>query len=214
MGRRGTGKTYLLHMLERQLSHEKCCIVHIDCRTLRTWNVDNRSHLDSYDVSRIGLHFFWNFLREVCLSIRRCPYFKTGLFNSKHPIDAIENLSTITAVPEQYEQQNEASISRKKKLSGVFSSATSISWGFENGHDGKIQQNISYEVTEQIRPTEIYNAFNAELEQYKVHVYILIDEWSFMPPDIQPYIADLIKQCLLPCKWICLKAIPHNANCA
>jgi len=45
-------------------------------------------------------------------------------------------------------------------------------------------------------------------------VWLLLDEWSEIPLDIQPYLADLLRRCVLPLSNITLKvaAIEHRSN--
>jgi hypothetical protein len=45
-------------------------------------------------------------------------------------------------------------------------------------------------------------------------VWLLLDEWSEIPLDIQPYLADLLRRCVLPIAGITLKiaAIEHRTN--
>lgn len=45
-------------------------------------------------------------------------------------------------------------------------------------------------------------------------VWLLLDEWSEVPLDIQPYLADLLRRCVLPLAAVTLKiaAIEHRSN--
>ena len=45
-------------------------------------------------------------------------------------------------------------------------------------------------------------------------VWLLLDEWSEIPLDIQPYLADLLRRCVVPLAGITLKvaAIEHRSN--
>lgn len=45
-------------------------------------------------------------------------------------------------------------------------------------------------------------------------VWILLDEWSEIPLDLQPYLADLLRRCVIPIRKITLKiaAIEHRCN--
>ncbi len=47
-------------------------------------------------------------------------------------------------------------------------------------------------------------------------VWLLLDEWSEIPLDIQPYLADLLRRCVLPLSKMTLKvaAIEHRSNFA
>ncbi|MCX6131966.1 MAG: hypothetical protein NTX25_23285, partial [Proteobacteria bacterium] len=45
-------------------------------------------------------------------------------------------------------------------------------------------------------------------------IWILLDEWSSVPPDLQPYLADMIRRCILPVRGIVVKiaAIEYRSN--
>jgi hypothetical protein len=45
-------------------------------------------------------------------------------------------------------------------------------------------------------------------------IWLLIDEWSELPVELQPYLADLLRRTVLPISGVTLKlaAIEHRSN--
>ncbi len=73
-----------------------------------------------------------------------------------------------------------------------------------------VQRERTLDYTEALRDTvvfaEVANLLDRALQALEIsNLYILIDEWTAIPPDVQPYVAEFIKRALFPSNRITVK---------
>ena len=84
-------------------------------------------------------------------------------------------------------------LSKTPSLTGQFAASQGLTIAEENtkGMAGKLRHRVNFGAIGQTAARIV--------DAMKPHrVWILLDEWSAIPLDIQPYVADLIRRCLLP----------------
>lgn len=53
--------------------------------------------------------------------------------------------------------------------------------------------------------SDVARALNEALEALGLNMLLLVDEWTAIPTDVQPFVADFVKRTLLPCHRVTLK---------
>lgn len=91
---------------------------------------------------------------------------------------------------------------------GISASGPSISLNIDASEGAASTDEYSY--TEALRETivysEIYQVLDMALESMNVdHLVLLIDEWTSIPTDLQPFIAEFLKRSVLPSRRITVK---------
>jgi hypothetical protein len=133
--------------------------------------------------------------------------------------DAISEVRIIGSLETETDQKS--SWTKKSQLSGDFTAASSPKLNVKIGEDNEQSQNS--EIREKRQGTEQswidFNFFTQCIRQVAAfaaprRIWLLIDEWSTVPPDIQPYLADLIRRSMLNVPNITVKiaAIEHRST--
>ncbi|HEY5054570.1 MAG TPA: hypothetical protein VII58_00325, partial [Acidobacteriaceae bacterium] len=83
--------------------------------------------------------------------------------------------------------------------------------------DSKAQESSSsyrFEYSDKVIFPSISAPLKSVLGIYAAHLYILIDEWSSLPLDVQPYLAEFIKRSFLPLSSVTVKiaSLEYRSN--
>lgn len=223
-GRRGTGKTHVLNYLADNREQVGDAVVVTDLR-----NIGSSAGLYA-DASVPLPERATRLLVDTLLSIHATLYEffvelseELDLSQSGPALDRLADAITEVKVVGSVETIESESHSKEQKtgtrFSTTFSPAPSISIEHDNkkSHSNSRQGTISRSGREQL-----YVNFGATGAAFRDlvscmqgrHLWVLLDEWSSIPQDLQPYLADLIRRTLFSVQGIIVKiaAIEHRSN--
>ncbi len=215
-GRRGTGKTHLLTVLRQARRAAMEIAIQLDMRNLGSVG-------GIYADSSIPLTE-----RATRLLIDVLATVHTRLFEEAIEHDALVNLGvTGNALDELFEAHSAVKVvgtttvdvtasaenasSAESKLG--FSAAVtgqSFSGDIKAGDSEKEAVSAKKSVTGKEVPRVNFGSVGSALRRVvetlpKGKLWILIDEWSEVPLDLQPYLADLLRRAVLPTKGVTVK---------
>ncbi|MGW2680123.1 ORC-CDC6 family AAA ATPase [Streptomyces sp. NPDC001436] len=220
-GRRGTGKTHAFRYLETVLKANKDIPIYLDLRTIG---------------SPEGL-----FLGEEIKATERASRLLVDLLNQFHDslmeaaleddellsdVSLISNLDSLLDSISTVKVSGEVEISKEgeetKSSKGTFAlklgfKAPELEFGGEAGDESRslttetrqgvetLSLNFS-DIARSLR--SLFNSLGGR------RVWLLMDEWSSVPGDIQPYLGEFLVRCLLPLQAITVKvaAIEQQTN--
>ena len=223
-GRRGTGKTHALAFLESERAARKDLALRIDLRTVGSPDgvLDPSQSGPTDRAARLLIDLLGQFrdgLLEAVLADE--DLVEDGRFVEK--LDELIVALTNIRLDGEVEVSSEAEAKQSRKTTS--SAALSVS-----GHPG-LQAGISAETSADGRSllretrrgnehislnfSDVARALRelaATLSSRRV--WLLLDEWSSVPRDVQPYLAEFLVRCVLPLQRFVVKiaAIEQQAN--
>lgn len=219
-GRRGTGKTHIFHVLRSHLEREGYVVVYIDARTLGSTSQfsDNLVSIKRRCLSlfRDILNPIYNTLLEAIIenpSSNAEKALKEAdllLKSITQPVTIYEEKSLTTAINQ--ETQNTQQANMQAKLS------EGVNCGIEHNHSNnlKVSQSTSYEISTEDKVVfpQLHQFLHNTLQFAELKLAVLLDEWSSLPMDIQPYLAEFLKRGLIPVANTVLKiaALEHRSS--
>lgn len=223
-GRRGTGKTHLLSYLASQVKGTGLVAISIDMRTIGSSSglyTDPGINL-SERATRL-LRDTANAIHERILEAYTAPssgVFGVGIIQGLDQLSESANALSIDgavtreqAVQANKEQTNTASLSLG--ISGTSSLSTSFS---DNSKQIKLEserETIEGRASVRINFGSLTSALDRVVKNLPgKRLWILLDEWSEVPLDLQPYLADMLKRGFLAVGGITIKiaAIEHRST--
>lgn len=225
-GRRGTGKTHALKVLAEHVEQKLGGIpVYLDMRTIG-------SNGSIYADGSRALAERASTLLSDALSGLLNEFYSialTTIENHPHPaevtrrLDALqESISTIKIIGDASEETTESTrhqsgSSAKLEVKVAPKPSVSGQIGQTSSDDRSRQQVVKRAGRESIHLT--FGSIAGALADMVTilggrRVWFLIDEWSEVPIDLQPYLADLFRRVVLPVNEITIKiaAIEHRTN--
>ncbi|MFM5914656.1 MAG: hypothetical protein ACKOPR_07930 [Chakrabartia godavariana] len=224
-GRRGTGKTHALKVLAEHVEKESEIPVFLDMRTVGSNGsiyadasrpLAERASLLISDVLSGILNEFYGILLKI---IEDHP----NTDEVTRRLDAFQNaISTVKIEGEVLEESSETD--KRETSSGLksllsLSNSPSASLGFDST---KTSMSSTSKTERRTGRETIYLSFGSVSNTLSnlidifggQRVWMLIDEWSEVPIDLQPYLADIIRRVLLPINKVSVKiaAIEHRTN--
>jgi hypothetical protein len=220
-GRRGTGKTHAITYLAEKRREAGDCVVYVDLRTVGSTGgifgdtqipVSERATrllADTLLVFHDGLTDFFATNAEA-LNLAECA-----------PIlNAFATAASEIGVCGTIEQQR----TNKSSDEGGASSKTSIGLGrkdsgllFEEKDFEKKSEEKQDKLTEkgELRHRVHFGAIVKSLEKLarmlgKKRIWLLLDEWSSIPQELQPFLADLLRRCVFPVSNCTVQIAAHN----
>jgi len=218
-GRRGTGKTHVLRVLESQLVKENAhnIVAYIDARTLGS----TAQFTDlSVSIGERCLALFQDVLGEIYNAliqhIIECPseraeqalvaadeLRKSFLEPTKKYRE--ESLTTSSAEEAKVSKSHGASMSLSADPSPKVA-ATVSSGGTNEAHSTEtVTTSTSVETEEKIIFPALHTWLSSVLDLANSYLYVFFDEWSSLPVDIQPYLAEFLKRGVLPVQRATIK---------
>lgn len=203
-GRRGTGKTHVFKYLASELKIGNDIVVYVDCRTLSSAS----SFEDSRPSRKYRSHaIFRDIIGEIEDAVKQ--YIALNAPNdSVLALDALEQMIKATSIKESKKRDTRKTEVRGRTTTdnvGMKVSIPQLTLDFDSKveEESTAQTTTSYRMEEHeklVFPDINYKA--RELVQHlKVNIYVLLDEWSSIPLDVQPFLADCINKSFF--------AIPH-----
>ena len=221
-GRRGTGKTHVLRVVGHKLqqSNPKDIAVYVDCRTLGSSEqfTDVALPMQQRVVALLRdlIGPVYNALLEHIVS--------TGGDNAQRALDSLDKLiPSITEVGLKL-QEEKRSISDASSSSNELSGNIDIKLPIDVSLGGKttnstnsahsVEQKFTVISSDKIVFPSISETLNEVFSLTGTHIYLLIDEWSSLPSDIQPYLAEFVKRTILPIKEFTIKIAALEYRCS
>jgi hypothetical protein len=110
---------------------------------------------------------------------------------------------------EKESTESAASISLSLKDAG-------ISIGGKNADEANVEKTTKYSLVggEKVLFPDLHTWLKTLCDSAETQIYLLIDEWSSLPTDIQPYLAEFLKRSFLPVAKITVKiaALEYRSN--
>lgn len=211
-GRRGTGKTHVLKVLSSQLQENaKNIVVYIDARTLGS---TAQYSDDTLPMRQRCLALFRDILLEIHTPLVK-HIFDNPPQESDTALQAVSDLASAivepvkTYIEDTVSETLEAATSDKSKLSVSAGTDRKLSLSAEAGSErsNKDQVITAYKVTtdDKVVFPNLNRHLSIALEASDSYLYILLDEWSQIPLDIQPYLAEFLKRGILPIQRATIK---------
>ena len=223
-GRRGTGKTHVLNYLANNKEKNGDAVVVIDLRNIGSSSglysdpsvplPARATHLliDTLLAIHAGLFEFFVDLAEE-LDLSQSGPALDRLADAITEVKVVGNVETVNSQSRSREQKNET------RFSFSASSNPSASLGV---NDQKSDNDSQQSTTSRSGHEQLYVNFGTAGSAFRKIVsclngrqlWVLLDEWSSIPLDLQPYLADLIRRSLLPIQGITVKiaAIEHRTS--
>jgi hypothetical protein len=211
-GRRGTGKTHVFRFLAGQLDAIPTnIIVFLDARTIGSTLQFSDKNIA---LPKRCISLFRDILNKISNTI--LEGIVSGEYNrSEEALKILYELNDHINKPKPSSTEGVVEGRDKETDSSGFSAGISYTLPFQPAFSfsGRASDTIEKERREKYRidleDKIIFQAISASvhslLSTLGVHLYILIDEWSSIPPDLQPYLAEFIKRCILPVNEITIK---------
>ncbi|WP_213807541.1 hypothetical protein [Granulicella sp. dw_53] len=219
-GRRGTGKTHLFNYLGAELSKTpQAKVVYIDCRTLGSSSQFSDFTLP---IEHRCLALFKDILAEVHDALLE-RIIETPTQHANEVLDLLSRLEA--AVMQPIVDRRIGSLSSKVQsgsedlislgLTGK-PVEVSVNLGFQTKKSSATEKVINESVvySDKVIFPAINNLLRAICEKADLLLFILLDEWSSLPIDIQPYLAEFIKRGFLPVNTVTVKiaSLEYRSN--
>jgi hypothetical protein len=220
-GRRGTGKTHLLKYLQQRVTRRGDVPIYIDLR-----NVGSNGSIYG-DSSRTLAERASTLIVDVLNHLQNEFYTVAvealALAPDPHQIslrldDFAESLSGMKVTGEtQATETTESETTANIGVNADVANEPKLTLSAEQSQNRKAGSSISKTGKETIHLNfgRIGTALTGLVSVLGVkRLWLLIDEWSEIPIDLQPYLADLLRRTVLPVQAITVKiaAIDHRSN--
>lgn len=221
-GRRGTGKTHALKYLAQSVTKAGEKSIYIDLRSVGSngsiYSDGSRSKVDRASTLIIDvLNALLNELYQVAVSA-----LETAPDVNQVTIRLDDFAQALSSVRISGEVQRERSESTARAGEAGFKSELGSS-GMSGSVNlaASVKQDVTQKTVSKGSETVHLNfgtvgtALNGLVTVLGIRrLWVLFDEWSEVPVDIQPYLADLLRRTLLPTNQITVKiaAIEHRSN--
>lgn len=222
-GRRGTGKTHVLKVLETEFQKNKSLtVVYVDCRTLGS----TTQFCDaSLPMGRRCLALFRDFLLAIHHSLLE-HIVEVPNDNATQAFEAADQLSTLITEPLTTLKANRMEVEAERtRTSGRGANVNagisggvpglSLAANVSEGDSSKDSRNTEYlvESEDKIIFPELHRHLRCVLDLAKTNLVVLVDEWSSLPADVQPYLAEFLKRGILPLSEATLKVSALEYRC-
>lgn len=220
-GRRGTGKTHLFRYLENEMkSTKKAIVVYLDCRTLGSAADYNNP---SIALNKRCISLFKDIVDE--LYDRALHYIvEEAPKDAEKALEALDNISLATRYKSNEiasKEITERSLEKSSNEAGVSLSINpkdliNLTLGDKDTSGTDVEKTTKYNVIngEKILFPDLHHWLKKLCEYTGAQIYFLIDEWSSLPFEIQPLLAEFLKRSFLPIPQISIKiaALEYRSN--
>ncbi len=210
-GRRGTGKTHVLRVLQSSLkTHGNICVLYVDARTFGSTSqfADVNVPLPARCTSlwRDLLGEVYNGLLDFVVhqegpdvdsALEHLNLFEEGFLS---PLRVIKQESATDKQTSKVSSKSGADA----KLS-LTTSALTASVSGERAQEVESASTYSFEYSDKVIFSSICSPITKILAFFNAQLFILLDEWSTLPLDVQPYFAEFIKRSFLPLANVAFK---------
>lgn len=211
-GRRGTGKTHLFRYLGNELrTREGSVALYLDCRTLGSATDFSNT---SIVLERRAKALFKDIVFELVEAA-------LGHIAENAPADSEKALAALDEIEQAVTTKNEQTTSREitdrtlvktgsESETGVSLSAKeaiSLKLGSKTTDGADIERTTKYtaEGGDKVEFPDLHFWLKRLCESIDTDIYLLIDEWSSIPSDLQPLLSEFLKRSFLPVPRITIK---------
>jgi hypothetical protein len=213
-GRRGTGKTHALGNLQSYLEQQNICVVYLDMRTVGSAGgiysdprepVAARATPLLVDVVE-ALH---NGLLEFALTEMDAERDSSVLIKGLDLLGA--SVTEVEVIgPMELEEELQDSDRNSAAADIGFSSGHLLQVGLSGSSEKLRSRSSRKKVSGDVRFSVKFGPLSAAMRQVVNslpgrHLWLLLDEWSALPLDLQPVLADLLRRALLPVSGVVVK---------
>jgi len=211
-GRRGTGKTHIFRVLASNiLDSPNTSVVYIDARTL-----GSTSQFSDPDVplKQRCICLFKDILTEVHDYLLDDIATKLSDADANRALELLDELAKIITVPTLHVTEESRTIKNvDKSSSGTEIKLSASEKGGGLNYERKNSSGNDEEVTRGYKGVPdsrvVFPALHSHLNELLIHMnttlFLLVDEWSSLPLDIQPYLAEFIKRGFIPNPYVVVK---------
>lgn len=222
-GRRGTGKTHVMKVLESRLNEDVYnTVVYIDCRTLGSTSQFSDSGVPMH---RRCLALFRDFL--LCIHDALLEHIvEKPSARANEALQEVDNLINVITEPlqvlkaekltthDQSSSTTKGGITCKGEVSllsptASMGASTEAGTSQTKGHETQ----YTFATSDKIIFPELLKALRKVLDLADSRLFVLVDEWSSLPIDVQPYLAEFLKRGLLPLNTATLKIAALEYRC-
>jgi len=223
-GRRGTGKTHLLKYLHDSQRADSDISLYLDLRSVGSnssvYNDRQKTHAQRATPLLLDV---LQALHEALLKVAVELSEEYDLSRVGPKLDDLAaSISTVEVVG-PVEQTTESSSTGTRQFGAELVLSAEAAPKASGKISGSSQASASARLATKRSGTETYYVkFGTVQNDLKTviellggrRVWLLLDEWSEIPLDIQPYLADLLRRCVLPISSVTVKiaAIEHRSN--
>lgn len=219
-GRRGTGKTHLFRYLENELKHRgKSIVVYLDCRTLGSAADYNNPNIQ---LNKRCIALFKDIIDELC---DRAHHYiaNEAPANTDKALEALENISLASRfrtenieTKEVTERTLESSVKEGTGNIQLSGSGLGLEISDKSADGLDTETTVKYNVinAEKILFPDLHFWLKKLASNTGAQIYLLIDEWSSLPIDLQPLLAEFFKRSFLPIPQTTIKvaALEYRSN--
>lgn len=223
-GRRGTGKTHVLGFLANEVTRNGAIAIQLDMRTIGSTG-------GIYSDPRLTLAERATRLLVDTLCAIHDRVLEEGLEKAEEYnlsrlgplldnfIDAATNV-VVDGTVEVHESKSSSNTSGNSIKADIGVSEkgfqSSVDLSTENKDKTLEERRTTRAGTERLRVR--FGAVGREVERLvsalpKSQLWIILDEWSEIPLDLQPYLADLLRRTLLPVRGVTVKIAAIEQRC-
>jgi hypothetical protein len=214
-GRRGTGKTHALSYLADQIEKKGDIAIQVDMRTIGS--TGGLYSDTSVPIAERGTRLLMDTLSQL----------HEQLFSASLRTDMNVDLSVVgpalddfaSAITEvsvigdvRVETSENTTRDALNELSSSFNISANPSVGFEAGSSRRQQESIGLQTERKgverhrVHFGRVLKTLTALVENMpSSRIWVLLDEWTEIPQDLQPILADLIRRTLLPVQHLTVK---------
>ncbi|WP_300156764.1 hypothetical protein [Solidesulfovibrio sp.] len=199
-GRRGTGKTHIFKVLQKKFEEEEgTSAIYIDCRVLGS---TAQFSDDTYPMSVRCLALFRDFMTIVHNELLNLITHSSSA-DAEKVFDLLYRLSNAFSVDREKIVKEEMVVVEKNKLAysagleGSFDLAggalkPTLGGAAESGKD--VTERFKINLADKVIFGDIHYYVKEILSILQYKLVLLVDEWSSLPLDIQPYFSEFIKR--------------------
>jgi hypothetical protein len=220
-GRRGTGKTHLFRYLENETkTSNKAIVIYLDCRTLGSAADYNNPNIA---LNKRCISLFKDIVDELYDKALHYIAYEAPK-DAEKAIEAIDNISQATRFKNNEitsQEITERSLEKSANEAGASISLNpkdliNLTIGDKDTNGTDIEKTTKYNVIsgEKILFPDLHYWLKKLCEFTGAQIYFLIDEWSSLPFELQPLLAEFFKRSFLPIPQISIKiaALEYRSN--
>ena len=214
-GRRGTGKTHALKYLVEHTRSRGQVPVYVDMRTFGSSGglyTDDTAPLAERATRLLVDAILAIHDQLVTFALGDSEMVKRAQTELLPRLDALADVATELRVTGTVEQQVAASEAAAEKAS--FSGSLDTAAGVKANASSDPTQSRNVEIKRTEKGQEVHRVhFGSAWKRLAdvvaalpdARLWLILDEWSVVPRDLQPYLADFLRRCVLPVRGVTVK---------
>jgi hypothetical protein len=220
-GRRGTGKTHVLRVLGSKFEARKSAVSYIDARTLGSTSQFSDPNVD---LSTRCTALFRDILGEIHNTLLDYIVNTQAEKEANFALEELSNLQKVVTEPfttlalEKTTGREEETKSGSTAIDASLSAAPTAKASIHLGSAHGIKTERSTDYTASTEDKIVFPAVSSGLKSILTHcksqLFILMDEWSSLPTDVQPFLAEFFKRAFLPLPQVTVKiaSLEHRST--